>query len=194
MFLNPLLIKTYLNLDFNDILKSNLNGIPPKDAIKYFQFLNKFRKGVFSHLYFPELLKKFLKKNYKKKKIKQKKEHIINLIYSIENFIQNLSYQKNDSIWLGYDKKNSYEEEDKKIKENFILKNIKKKEFCLWDIGCNNGYYSKILKEKFEIIISFDSDHEVIEDLYNSEKRKHIKYLPFSNKLFKSITNSRLEL
>ena len=38
MFLNPLLIKTYLNLDFNDILKSNLNGIPPKDAIKYFQF------------------------------------------------------------------------------------------------------------------------------------------------------------
>ena len=92
-------------------------------------------------------------------------------------------------------KKNSYEEEDKKIKENFILKNIKKKEFCLWDIGCNNGYYSKIFKEKFEIIISFDSDHEVIEDLYNSEKkRKHIKYLPFSNKLFKSITNSRLEL
>ena len=47
MFLNPFLIKTYLNLDFNDILKSNLNGIPPKDAIKYFQFLNKFRKRCF---------------------------------------------------------------------------------------------------------------------------------------------------
>ena len=61
----------------------------------------------------------------------------------------------------------------KKLKKNFILKNIKKKEFCLWDIGCNNGYYSKILKEKFEIIISFDSDHEVIEDLYNSEKKEN---------------------
>ncbi len=174
MFLNPLLIKSYINLNFNDILKSNLNGIPPQDAIKYFQFLNKFRKGIFSHLYFPELLKKFLKKNNKSKKIKQKKENIINLIYSMENLIQNLSYQKKGSIWLGYDKKNSYEEKDKNIKKNFILKNITKKQFCLWDMGCNNGYYSKILKEKFEIIISFDYDHEVIEDLYNSEKKENI--------------------
>ena len=88
----------------------------------------------------------------------------------MEYLIKNLNYKKKGSIWLGYDKKNSYEEKDKDIKKKFILKNVQQKGKYLWDIGCNNGYYSKTLKKHFTNIISFDSDHEVIEDLYISEK------------------------
>ena len=57
MFLNPLLIKAHLNLNFNSILRSNIDGINTEDALKFFQFLNKFKKGVFSHIYFQKLSK-----------------------------------------------------------------------------------------------------------------------------------------
>jgi len=177
MFLIPLLIKKNLDLDINNILRSNLEGIPLEVGSKYFQSYNKFRKGVFSHIFIPNILNSFIKDDKKKikRKIKQKKNHILSLMNSMYSLIQGLDYSKKKSIWLGYDKKNSYEDEDRILKEKFILNNIEGKKLnSLWDIGCNNGHYSKLLKNNFKRIISFDSDHEVIEDLYLSEKQ-HIQ-------------------
>ena len=174
MFLIPLLIKKYLNLDINNILRSNLDGIPLEIGSNYFQSYNKFRKGVFSHILIPSILNSFINQTEErsKKKIKQNKNHILSLMNSMYSLIQELDYNKKKSTWLGYDKKNSYEDEDKNLKEKFILKNIEGKKLNnLWDIGCNNGHYSKLLKKKFNKIIAFDYDHEVIEDLYLSEKK-----------------------
>lgn len=173
MFLIPLLIKKHLDINFNEILRSNLDGIFPEIGNRYFQLTNKFKKGVFSHIFLPTLLNNFfLKKNQKKTKISQNKKNILSLMNSIYELIKNLDYTKKKSLWLGYDKKNSYEEQDKQIKENFIKKNFSNKKLnVLWDIGCNNGHFSKLLREQFKKIIAFDYDHEVIEDLYLSEKK-----------------------
>lgn len=175
MFLIPLLIKKNLNIDLNNILRSNLEGISPEEAYNYFQFYNKLKRGVFSHIFLPNILNKFLKKNNKKnrKNFKQNKSHILSLIESIYKQIKDLNYKKK-SIWLGYDKKNSYDEENKIIKENFILDCLRDKHYeCLWDIGCNNGHFSKLIKKKFTTVIAFDFDHEVIDDLYLSEKKNY---------------------
>lgn len=174
MFLIPLLIKKYLDIDINNILRSNLDGVPLELGSKYFQSYNNLRRGVFSHIFIPNILNLlFDKKNTKeRKKIKQNKDHILSLMNSMYSLIQGLDYPKKKSAWLGYDKKNSYDNEDRILKEKFILKKIEGKQMnCLWDIGCNNGHYSKLLKKNFKKIIAFDSDHEVIEDLYNSEKQ-----------------------
>ena len=173
MFLIPLLIKKHLNLDINNILRSNLDGVTPEIGFNYFQSYNKFKKGVFSHILIPRILNSFISPNKaNNNKMNQNKDHILSLMNSMYALIKGLDYNKKKSTWLGYDTKNSYEEDDKKLKEKFILKNTGNKIFdTLWDIGCNNGHYSKLLKKKFKKIIAFDYDHEVIEDLYLSEKK-----------------------
>jgi hypothetical protein len=189
MFLIPLLIKKYLDIDINNILRSNLDGVSLELGSKYFQSFNKFRKGVFSHIFIPNVLNLFINPDKKKNKkiIKQNKNHILSLMNSMYSLIQGLDYSKKESVWLGYDKKNSYDDENRILKEKFILKNVEGKKLnYLWDIGCNNGHYSKLLKKNFKKIIAFDSDHEVIENLYNSEKQhEHSNIIPlvinFSN-------------
>ena len=60
MFLIPLLIKKYLDININNILRSNLDGVSLELGSKYFQSFNKFRKGVFSHIFIPNVLNLFI--------------------------------------------------------------------------------------------------------------------------------------
>ena len=76
---------------------------------------------------------------------------------------------------MGYDKKILTMKKTNN-KRKFISDCLKDKNYeCLWDIGCNNGYFSKLIK-KFSTVIAFDFDHEVM-TIYIYQKKIIIQIL-----------------
>ena len=53
LFLIPLMLTAHLRIPYQPLLRSNLEGIPPEEATRYFQGLRRLKKGVPSHVWFP---------------------------------------------------------------------------------------------------------------------------------------------
>ena len=57
-FLNPLLLKSYFDIDYNIWYKSNKDGIKTSDINKIFTFFQKIKPSIFFHVFLPSFLEK----------------------------------------------------------------------------------------------------------------------------------------
>ena len=180
MFLAPLLLKSHLNIDYVDILRSSLDGISPTESIKLFQGLNKFKKGVISHIYFPSKVENSILNRErddayakKRKAPSHSKAMIIGLVQSLRRLINRLNYKIGHSDWSQYDITHSYDDSDFNSKKKFIEKHASSRfREQIWDIGCNTGTFSDICSQHCDQVISIDSDFVAIEKLFLSQKEK----------------------
>ena len=180
MFLAPLLLKSHLNIDYVDILRSSLDGISPTESIKLFQGLNKFKKGVISHIYFPSKVENSILNRErddayakKRKAPSHSKAMIIGLVQSLRRLINRLNYKIGHSDWSQYDTTHTYDDSDFNSKKKFIEKYASSRfREQIWDIGCNTGTFSDICSQHCDQVISIDSDFVAIEKLFLSQKEK----------------------
>ncbi len=179
-FLNPLFLKSYKNLNFNDYFRGLLSGIDIKLMSKIFNLSDIFRPGIFKHVF----LNAFLTNNKKiasstiNNKYKLPKIALLSMIEGLLSVVKKLNYNNADSVWVDYSNKNTYTNADEVIKVDFV-----KKLFCsiqnnsnIIDLGCNTGKYS-YLSSEFHNIISCDIDNDCIEQIYkkvSTEKNKSI--------------------
>lgn len=182
-FLNPLLLKSIKNIDYNKIYYSNIEGI----ETNFLDNIIPFYKNLNINFLLSVKLKKFLFSkniNYEdeRSKIKyldnKKLENIIN--YNL-SYIKSLKLKKNPvKHWLKYPELDHYSKKDEIKKKNIVKKYVNKsKPKCLLDIGCNVGNYSFLaIKSNAQKIISIDSDHDCINYLYNLAKKGRKKIIP----------------
>jgi len=189
MFFTPLAIHKYLGIDHQAILRSNLNGVDPVQAIKYFTGLNKFRKGILSHVVLPSRVEKHILNKerddviaHTRKSPKHTKAMVIGLVQSMSRLISGMDGQEEKTDWSHYEKTHSYSNAEHSEKSEFITKNISEKSYRLaWDLGCNSGYFSRICEQHCEYVISVDGDHGAIEKLFKSQKESNSnQILPLS--------------
>ena len=167
-FLNPLMLKSYLSVDYNNWYKENYYGIFTKDLNNLLTLSKKIKPSVFFHVYLPSVLKDNYypdKKNYTKKKFS--KDKYIYFLKSLKKIIQNLVIkERSKNEWSSYDEFLPYNDSDffkkKKIVKIFLddpkLKNI-------IDFGCNDGIFLFMASNK-KNLIGFDIDHQCINACY----------------------------
>ncbi len=180
MFLTPLMLRAHLDIDHLPILRSYMDGIPPTEAVKYFNGTKRFKKGVLSHIIFPAKVENSIAKHErddaparKRTPRRQSKAMVIGLVQSLTRLVQNLSIEIKHTDWSQYDKTHSYQESDFDAKKTFVLKHASKsKRKYIWDIGCNTGTFSRISSKNCSHVISVDGDHNAVEQLYIAEKEK----------------------
>ena len=185
-FLNPLILSSKKNIDFNNWFKGNLEGITTSDLNNILSLKDKLNYSLFFHVFLMDryekkaLLKpKEISQRINKKKALSKKSYK-GILLQLKKFILGLSKDKTLSKWSNYSENNSYnpEEEEKKIRiiENFIKKN---KFNYLADLGCNDGLYSfKSLKCGAKKVLGFDSDLNVLNKAYLSSKINNLNFHP----------------
>ncbi len=178
MFFTPLAIRAHLGIDHIPILRSNLDGVTPTEAINYFSGLNRFKKGVLSHIVLPSRVEKHINDKerddapaHQRKSIKQSKAMVLGLVQSMSRLISKLSITDEHTDWSQYDKTHSYTDIDHENKKEFILKHLSASNpDYAWDIGCNTGTFSKLCSEFCNYVIAIDGDHGAVDKLYLSEK------------------------
>jgi len=203
------MLKSYLDIDFRPIMRSNLDGINPEFMYKILGARHLFKKGIISHVYLPYLMQRnilqkerdtALAKN--RSQISHSKISVIALVDSMLRLIKNLTNKMDISAWADYDHKNTYQEDDNEIKKSFIQNVVKNKNFyTAWDMGANTGLFSEHISEYVKNVLAMDADSIAIEKMYQRLKFKESNIHPLvmnlenvsPNQGFNSQERSRLE-
>lgn len=182
MFLAPLLINSYVGVEAQRWLKSNLNGINILDCSRILPWRTHLTPGVFGHIHMQAWASRKITsktKTISSKKFSVKKEHLISLLQSMAKLITSLK-NNTKSYWQDYESSTSYSGELAQEKEALVRKfantaNIQR----LLDIGCNAGQFSKVaLESGVKEVIGIDIDSGALDKAIQRPGLKGKRFSP----------------
>lgn len=179
MFLNPLLLKAHRGIDYSALLRGDLEGIDPTQAIKLFPKTALLKKGVFSHVY---LHAKSLNHFARKEKavtsdtpthLRHSKAMVLGLVQGLRRTVASLRSKEAETVWGNYEDTHSYDDSSYADKKAFVTKHVQQRRWSLaWDLGCNTGTFSKLCSPYSDTVVSMDGDWLAIERLYQRQKKE----------------------
>jgi len=176
-FLFPLLLEHYLKIDVQKWLSVYLEGIPVKTTAALLPIRSRLNLGVWLNVYLQNNIQSngspgSLKSNYHKDKMLRLLEHLTSIIKKI-----NINTALR-STWNNYYDETILSQDYLKAKEKIFRVMISDIRDCrVLDLGCNDGYFSKVIAEGNNRVISADFDSQCINRFYNqlkTEKRGDI--------------------
>ncbi len=185
-FLNPLLLRSSLDVAHNSWYRGNLEGIPVSEINKLLPFHKKLSWRVFMNIVLPNKLQNQAKNNKntgagKLKKAKLHKAGYLGMLTQLHSWVNSMNPLKApNTTWSDYAKNNTYSSIEEENKHNFIGEFIRetKPEFVV-DIGCNTGEYSETaLKNGAKRVVGFDYDQGALDTAYERSKERDLSFLP----------------
>jgi hypothetical protein len=175
LFLYPLLLQAYKDIPFQPWLRGSIDGITPSEAARFFSFRDRLRRGVLTHV----ALHARLERRYEDreggeikeelKKANFKTELIKANVQRLRKLVAKLSWKAGDTAWTNYRQECTYSDADAERKADFVRQAAASTSPGLtWDMGCNDGAYSRIAAEHSDHVVAFDYDHATVEALYRA--------------------------
>lgn len=172
-FLAPLALMSYKDVRLANLLKTYIDGIPLDLTSKILPTKTYFKFSILSHIHLHAKSEKYFensKKDYNNKKIKI--TALLGLVDNLKTVITNLNLIKSNSTWADYWAKSNYSDaalnHKKQIVDSFLSVT---KSHTAWDIGANDGTFSKIASSKGIQTFLIDSDPYIVEKNYLTCKR-----------------------
>jgi hypothetical protein len=174
LYLYPLLLSAYRGIPFRGLLRGSLEGIEPAVARRFFSLRDLFRRGVVSHV----VLHKQLEQRYGKEAGQVRRDleaagfgsDLIKASVSrLHKLVSRLEPLRGESTWSDYGCSNSYSEEEAARKAEVVgAVAASLKPELVWDVGCNDGRYSRIAAEHATYTLAVDADETTVDGLYRA--------------------------
>lgn len=176
MFLFPLMLQAYKGIHFQAMMRANIDGVGVQMASQIFGFRDRFRKGVFSHVWLQAKLDRRygntgqnIRADLKSAGFNQ--AMILANVQKLRKLIKKLSWDGEGSEWGTYEDFHNYSESDHRLKESFISESVAgSKADIVWDIGCNTGQFSRLAAQQATHVLAMDLDHFAVERLYRKTR------------------------
>jgi hypothetical protein len=174
LFLYPLLLESYRGIPFQPWLRGSLEGIHPTEARSLLRGGDTFRGGVFKHVALHAKLERSHADSTKdvRKELRDAgfaKELIEANLKGLEKLVRGLRAPSGPTEWSEYASTCSYSDEDTKAKEDFVRGAVHRTRRALvWDLGANDGRYSRIAAEAADYTVALDVDHGIVDRLYRA--------------------------
>ena len=174
LYLYPLLLQSVKDVSYHPCLRGAIDGITPAQMRGLVSFRDRFRKGFYLNVFLHAKLEarhgdrgKEVKAEVKKAGFK--KELIVANVRRMRKLVAGLEWSPPQGVWVAYGERNSYTDDDAKRKDEFVREVATSKHWGLtWDIGCNNGRYSRIAAEGSRHVLAVDADQGPVELLYRT--------------------------
>ena len=193
-FLNPLLLKSKLGIDYNNWYESNFYGIYSEDLNKILKYYQKIFPSIFFHVVLPSLTRNLFKNKGKKINSSNSfsKEKYIFILNSLKKIIKNLKIsKKKEKRWSSYNDFLPYKVQEFEKKKEIIKKFLDENNFKnIVDLGCNDGTFL-FLSSKKSNLLGYDFDHECINNSYIKSKGKNENCVFFVKNLAKEIIKQK---
>ena len=171
-FLYPLLLQAYKDIPFQPWLRGSIDGITPSEAVRFFTLRDRLRRGVLSHV----ALHARLERRYEQREGGEVKEELRKANFKTElikanvqrlrKLVSKLSWKAGDTAWTNYRQECTYSDADAERKADFVRSAVSSaKPGLVWDMGANDGAYSRIAAEHAEYVVAVDLDHATVEAL-----------------------------
>jgi hypothetical protein len=173
LFLNPLLLESLLGLPFQPLLRGRLAGIEPSELRALLRRRHRLRRGVLTHV----VLHAALDRRMETRETVAADEAADAGLGSelagrsakgLLRMVDRLRRPVHKSAWTGYAAA-GYEAEEDAAKRRFVEAAVGERRWPLvWDLGCNDGRYTRLAAAAADAVLALDADAQVIDDLYCS--------------------------
>lgn len=179
MYLYPLMLQAYKDVDYRPWLRGRIDGIPAEEMRRLMSARDLLRPGVLLHVAAQSALqsryageaggKRDLRGSLAKAGFD--KSLIEANVARLSKLVAGLSPRARRSAWSGYEGSHSYAPEEFERKAEFVRRAAATRHWRLaWDLGCNTGAFSRIVAEHSDHVVAMDGDWRAIETLYGREK------------------------
>jgi hypothetical protein len=172
LYLYPLLLQSLKGVPFQAWLRGAIDGITPAQMRALLSFRDRFRRGLFTNVF----LHAQLERRYadRPQQVKQEvkragmgKQLIVANVRKMRKLVTRLRWDPPEGVWTAYGERNTYTDEDARRKDDFVREVARSRDWGLvWDIGANNGRYSRIAAEGARTVAAIDADQGPVELLY----------------------------
>jgi hypothetical protein len=172
LFLYPLLLEAYKGISFQPWLRGSLEGIHPSEARALLRGRDTLRGGVLKHVALHARLERSHADGAKdvRKELREAgfhKELIEANLKGLQKLVAGLRAPAGQTEWSHYGATCSYSADDTGAKEDFVRRAVHRRPRSLvWDLGANDGRYSRIAAERSAYTVALDADRGVVERLY----------------------------
>ena len=173
-FLYPLMLEAHLGVPFQRYLFGHLDGLDPTEMRRLFGGRRRFKKGVFRHVFLHSVAETRVTQDSEKVRDDLGKagfgaELAKAAVRKMLKLVRGLRSKRAESGWKAYRETCSYSDADREVKERFLRDALSGRDTKLaWDLGANDGYYSRIVAEHAGCVIAVDSDDVTVNALYRS--------------------------
>ncbi|MBD0281813.1 MAG: methyltransferase [Thermoleophilaceae bacterium] len=171
LYLYPLLLQSLKGVPFQPWLRGSIDGIAPGQMRALLSFRDRFRRGVFTNVFLHARLERRYadRPNQVKQEVRRvfKKELFVSNVRKMRRLVERLAWNPPEGVWTAYGERNTYTDDDTRRKEDFVREVARARDWRLaWDVGANNGRYSRIAAEGAATVVAFDADQGPVELLY----------------------------
>jgi ribosomal protein L11 methylase PrmA len=180
-FLAPLALMSMTDVRLSNLLRCHIDGIPLDLASALLPFRSRFRFSLLLHLHLHSKSQKaFAAKTEKMQHRPFSRRSLLGLIDSLESAVRKLCWQPGPSAWSDYYQTNSYEPETLEQKRRLVAEFLDQANpRSAWDLGANNGLFSRIASARGIETVAFDIDPACVEQNYvESVRLKETNLLP----------------
>ena len=150
--------------------ESSLEGIEPAEMRRLLTFRDRFRRGVLTNV----VLHAKLEARYADREVKQdlmragfRTELIRANARKLRKLVQRLEWNPGRTAWSTYRTTNPYDEPDAAAKLDFVREAAgARRRRLVWDLGCNDGRFTRVAAMQADYTVAVDADAAVIETLY----------------------------
>lgn len=184
-FLAPLSLVSYRDIRLTQLLRTNIDGVPLDLASTLLPSKSKLNLGIATHIHLhAKTQQKYAGKGSQgsdtggRKTVK--KIGLLGLIDSLNSTIRKLKWKPADTEWGDYYEITNYDDDSFNKKKELVASFIGKCEpSMLWDMGANDGTFSRLASEKGIPTIAFDIDPIAVEKNYlRIKEQKEQNILP----------------
>jgi hypothetical protein len=172
LLLYPLLLQAYRNVPFRPWLRGSLDGITPEQCASVLSRRDVLRGGVLTHVHLHAKLERRYGDRTRDVKSELRSagfgaELIRANARKLQKLVRGLEWRAGDSAWTGYGADNSYSDADAEAKAAFVREAAASRDWRLvWDLGCNDGRFSRIAGGSARSVVAMDADEAVVDRLY----------------------------
>ena len=169
LFLFPLLIRAHAGVAFQPMLRGSLGGIPPQTARSMLRGSRVWRPGVLADVVLQSRADRTVANRDVRTELKQagfSKEMILNNLRRLHKVLAKTSWDPGTSTWSSY-ADCEHVGTHREAKEAFVAAVAAEQHRSLvWDLGANDGYFSRLLQGHADTIVAIDGDEIVVDRLY----------------------------
>ena len=174
-FLAPLALMSCVDIRLNGLLQSNIDGIPLDLASSLLPKSSRLSFPLLLHIHLhAKSQNRYSDEVIERKKFTQKvsKTALLGLIESLESAVKKYTWKPAGTEWAEYYSDDSYIPSAFEHKQSIVKDYLSlAKPRVAWDMGANNGFFSRLANDAGAYTVAFDVDPACVEMNYLQGKK-----------------------
>ena len=178
-FLAPLALMSYRDIRLNQLFRIYIDGVPLDLASSLLPSSTNFKVSLLSHIHLHARSQKhFAGKSVKISDHKISRLSFMGLIDNLESAIKKIDWEAKGTEWADYYEDTNYSTNAINHKKKIVAEFLDETNpGIVWDLGANDGLFSRIASDKKILTISFDIDPAAVQKNYIQSVKNNEKYI-----------------